>query len=511
MSNEATYFMKENFQAIPFIDIILPYTSSFVNNSNIELTSLKDKLHNKLLEELSAVAEITLQSELDNFINGGNNNFDFFLDKMYLSLANDYPVLDNLLKIKADNFSKHINNIISRFYKDYKKIETVFNLNEIQIVDIDVSLGDGHNGEGTSLIYLSNNKKLIYKPRNVSIACSYNLFIDWINNKLKIDLKTFNVLDFGDYGWLEFVNHDEVNSKEDLQEYYFKAGILLGVAFILGSKDCHRENIIASGKNPVMIDHETIIQPFLSSQSIHRSWDEQHKIPHFSVLESVLIVNNNTGVPLDCIGYGVKGNLHITELEKKVVRPNTIDSKRVTRFITRQLVEKNIPEFNENRIFVNEYSKNFIEGFSIAYDLFSASKKELKSLCSPIKYFENKEVRYVWRPTFVYYKILKFMRSPANMSSHDNYNSKLRDLLSKAYLADNMKDYNFILDFEIAQMLNGDIPIFSLNSLDNFLEGNKSFKIFEYNCIENIHKRIDLLSEEHKNEQIEYINRWIQI
>jgi len=60
-------------------------------------------------------------------------------------------------------------------------------------------------------------------------------------------------------------------------------------------------------------------------------------------------------------------------------------------------------------------------------------------------------------------------------------------------------------------MLNGDIPIFSLNSLDNFLEGNKSFKIFEYNCIENIHKRIDLLSEEHKNEQIEYINRWIQI
>jgi lantibiotic modifying enzyme len=74
-----------------------------------------------------------------------------------------------------------------------------------------------------------------------------------------------------------------------------------------------------------------------------------------------------------------------------------------------------------------------------------------------------------------------------------------------------METYKFIFDFELQQMLNGDIPIFSLNSLDNALNCNESFKIFEFNCIENIKRRIDAISPEHKKEQLEFINRWINI
>ncbi|WP_180904130.1 hypothetical protein, partial [Flavobacterium chungangense] len=76
MNTEATYFIKENFQTIPFVDIIMPYTYSFISNSNIELFILKDKLHTKLLEELSVIAELTLQFELDNFIKNGNDDYN---------------------------------------------------------------------------------------------------------------------------------------------------------------------------------------------------------------------------------------------------------------------------------------------------------------------------------------------------------------------------------------------------------------------------------------------------
>jgi lantibiotic modifying enzyme len=69
--------------------------------------------------------------------------------------------------------------------------------------------------------------------------------------------------------------------------------------------------------------------------------------------------------------------------------------------------------------------------------------------------------------------------------------------------------YKFIPDFKIKQILNGDIPIFSLKSSDTFLKGNTSFKIFEYNCVENIKKRIDILSLDHKKEQLEFIQNWI--
>lgn len=508
MTTQAPYLIKENFKTIPFVEIVLPYTESFTTNSDLALgTPVKDKLECKLLEELSFTAEVTLQSELDNFVEKGNTDFDEFVEKMVLSLAIDYPLLDEILRIKSNNFSNHIHNIFTRFQEGIENIGSTFNLKDVKIVDIDVSLGDGHNGEGTSLVYLSDGTKLIYKPRNIGITNSYNSFIDWVNYKLKTDLKTFKVLDCGKYGWIEFVKYEEANSEEELKEYYHKAGILLATSLILGSKDCHHENLIASGKNPVIIDHETIIQPFFNDKTF-RSWDDQFKIPPFSVLETVLIVNQDTGAPLDIIGYGVRGHIEVTELEKRVIAPNTINSKRTTRLAIRKIVDKNIPIFEGKYIFVNDYKEHFINGFSCAYDMFLNSKEELKSKNSPLQLFKNNEVRYVWRPTFIYFKILKYMRAASFMSSFEEYNSNLHYLLSKAFQGENMEKHKFILDFEIKQMLNGDIPIFSLNSEDNFLEDQESLKIFECNCMENINHRIDFFSPEHKKEQLAYISKW---
>ncbi len=508
MTTQVPYLIKENFRTIPFVEILFPYIENVTDFSDLELgIPIKDKLECKLLEELSFTAEVTLQTELDNFIEKGNTGFDEFTETMISSLVTAYPVLDKKLKIQAHNFSNHIHNIITRFQEDIKNIESTFNLKDVKIIDIDVSLGDGHNGEGTSLVCLSDGTKLIYKPRNIGITNSHNSFIDWVNIKLNTDLKTFKVLDCKEYGWIEFVKHEEANSEEELKEYYYKAGILLAASLLLGSKDCHHENLIASGKNPVLIDHETIIQPFFNDKSF-RSWDDKFKIPSFSVLETVLIVNQDTGAPLDIVGYGVRGHIEVPELEKKIINPNTLNSKRTTQFVTRKIVDKNIPVFEGKYIFVSNYKEYIIDGFSSTYDMFLSAKEELKSNNSPLQLFKNNEARYVWRPTFVYFKILKYMRGASFMSSFEEYYSKLRYLLSKAFQGENMEKFKFILDFEMKQMLNGDIPIFSLNSGDNFLEGEKSLKIFEYNCIENINHRINLLSPEHKKEQLEYISKW---
>ncbi len=500
---------------IPFFEIVLPYTKYFLDGTDTYLsTTLRDKLQFKLLEELSVTSEITIQHELDSFTALGNSDFYFFVEKVGALLASMYPVLDESLKTKTSNFTEHISKIVSRFQKDRKNIIATFGLNiksyNLKITDIDTSIGDNHNGEGTALITLSDGTNLIYKPRNVDVTNSYNAFIDWVNFKLNIDLKTFKILSFDDYGWLEFVKNEEIHSECDLKEYYNKAGILLAVVLLLGSKDCHRENVIVSGKNPILIDHETIIQPFLKNQSV-LPYDYKNNLAYFTVLENLLIANPDTAIPKDCVGYGVRGLLEVAELNKKVINPNTIKSKRVVFPITRRLVDKNIPMYNRKYIFVNEYKECFLDGFSATYNMLLNSIAELKSDESPINFFKGKEVRYVWRPTFVYYRILKYLRAATFMSSFDVYNSKLYELLSKAYKSEQMNEYKFILDLEMKQMLNGDIPIFSHDSLANILEGNNVMKIFEYNCIENIYHRLDLLSPEHKEEQLKYINRWMDM
>lgn len=508
-----THTINDTESHIPFVQIISPYVGNFGNITELKISDfLKKKLQNQILEDLSSYAEVTLQSALDHFVQNGGSSFGSFVENISNTLSQDYPVLHEKLKTKVVLFSHHISKIFSRFQNDSESIIETFKLNtsaqNLKIYDIEASVGDGHNGDSTALIYLSEGTKLIYKPRNLDITHSYNAFINWVNSNSNVDLKTFKILNCENYGWLEFIQHQEVHSEIDLREYYYKAGALLAITLFLGSKDYHRENIIAAGKNPVLIDHETIIQPFLHNDSV-RSWDEENKIPYFSVLESALIINSGSEVPSNCAGFGISGQLEANEIEKKVIHPNTINSKRATRFITRKLVENNVPVYKGYHVFADQYKENFKNGFSDTYDLFLQSKQKLKDENSPLKLFKDKEIRYVWRPTFVYFKILKFLRNPVFMSDTEEYQTKLYNLLSKAYKGEHMDEYRFILNFEMKQMLNGDIPIFSLKSTENFLEGNTGFRIFKHNCLEDIENRINLLSEKHKKEQLNHIEQWL--
>ncbi|MDZ7899446.1 MAG: DUF4135 domain-containing protein [Arcicella sp.] len=117
----------------------------------------------------------------------------------------------------------------------------------------------------------------------------------------------------------------------------------------------------------------------------------------------------------------------------------------------------------------------------------------------------------VGRPTFVYVRILKYLTNTTFMSNFEAYHTKLKELLSHAYRDKHMEEYQFLLDAEIEQMLKRDVPIFSVCSSERFLENNINFKSFQYNCIENIHHRINLLSTEHKQDQSNFINKWIDI
>ncbi|MEC3875861.1 type 2 lanthipeptide synthetase LanM [Chryseobacterium salviniae] len=514
MKNQIVHSVENEHESIPFADILLHYTENFVKtleNRTISVT-VKDKLHQNLLQEMSSAAEITLQEELNHFKNSGENFYPDYTRSALLSLPVKYPVLDKMLTVMAENYALHVANIFSNFHKDIDLISETFSIaNDAAIIDIDTSLGDGHGGESTALITLSGGFKLIYKPRSLDTSVSYNLFIDWVNAKLDVKLKTLKCINLKKYGWLEFVPYVPVDSDEELKEYYYKAGILLAVTFLLGSKDYHSENLIAAGKDPVIIDHETIIQPVLKNQPSIRTWDEAHKIPEFSVLESMLIVNQDTGATLQCAGYGVAGNVETMDMEMKIIHPNTIDSKRETRFVFRKLIKQNIPVYNGKNIFVTHYKASFLKGFSAAYDLFMNAKEELLSPGSPVNYFSSQKTRYIWRPTFVYFRILKYMRGAAFMASFEAYHSKLYELMSKAYQKEGFKNLQFILDSEMAQMLKGDIPFFNLNSSDSHLQEGEIVEIFKYNCVENIRQRIHILSEKHKDEQTGYILKWLDM
>lgn len=73
--------------------------------------------------------------------------------------------------------------------------------------------------------------------------------------------RTLQVLDGGAYGWVEEIETHPCQNQQEVEAYYFRAGMLVCQIYALEGSDCHHENLIAAGEHPVVIDHETLLQP----------------------------------------------------------------------------------------------------------------------------------------------------------------------------------------------------------------------------------------------------------
>lgn len=497
---------------IAFVSVLLPYcTNLSIEFQDYLASELNEKLVYNLLKTLSSIATNLLQEELTNYLDSSNNDYENFVFEINIKLPIDYPVLHQILLQTASNYNWYINTIVTHFKKDYQKIISMLKceLNEKLIIsNIDTDLGDSHQNGSTALITFSNNRKLIYKPQDCSITIAYNKLIEWVNEKSSMPLETMNCIEGVSYGWLEFIPYTPIEYIDHFNSYYYRAGMLLAITLALGSKDCHYENLIASGQNPILIDHETLLQPVLSDINL-KTWEDHNKIPVYSVLESSLIVHKNSNMPEHLAGFGTKGQIESIGYQKETKFPNSIQSKNDIRLTSISLIKNNVPKLDNNPIFANDFKNKFKDGFSDTYELFLKNKEELLGENSVLKYFENIQIRYVWRPTNIYHKIQNYLYTSKFLNSFKSFESKLNDLLAKAYKDDNHKPYLKLLKQEVEEMTTGNIPMFTINSSETNLTQIPSFKMFSQNAIQNFKNRIAQLNTTHKNEQLKLIDECI--
>ena len=55
------------------------------------------------------------------------------------------------------------------------------------------------------------------------------------------------------------MEYHSCKTEQQLKDYYVRLGVQLFLAYVLGTKDLHCENIIASGEYPVLIDLEVLL------------------------------------------------------------------------------------------------------------------------------------------------------------------------------------------------------------------------------------------------------------
>ena len=159
---------------------------------------------------------------------------DFLGNPDYLREVYDaYPLMyEGVLRTLGD-FARNIGEALERFAEDREGINSrFFQGNPCRKVRrIGGGGSDAHrHGRRVLILEADNGEKLVYKPRSLSIDEKYTAFLGWVFRGMGMPFWWNCAWDRGSYGWCQWVSGSACHSREELERYYYRNGILLCVS-----------------------------------------------------------------------------------------------------------------------------------------------------------------------------------------------------------------------------------------------------------------------------------------
>ncbi|MBV8885975.1 MAG: type 2 lantipeptide synthetase LanM family protein [Chroococcidiopsidaceae cyanobacterium CP_BM_RX_35] len=496
---------------LPFEDLFLP--ALHVANQQL-LTRLSSKTSLKLLSEsaygsllrhllckLINLCEQTLDVEFSQFRPFGyrilllGSRIDLastdtqyrafvqlLLQEGMLNFFQKYPVLGRLLATQINFWVEATAEFLQRLEADHLVIQQVFQPQQSDftldlgtVTEIEPHLSDPHH-QGRSVIALTfaSGLKLVYKPKNLGLEVAYNQLLDWCNQHgVPLPLRVLKVLNRQTYGWVEYVEQLPCENEAAAKRFYQRSGMLLCLLHVLGTSDCHHENLIASGEHLMLVDLETLMHPeALSLQDTpeatilrliyQKFWD--------SVLRTGLLPrwHFNGRVAYDISGLGSVDPQSMPRQVPDWKSVNRDDMHRGYKDIMMP-VAKNIAILNGVALSPNHYLEELIEGFEQFYRFLIQHQQAL--LSSPIlTALQGQPVRFLFRPTDVYATVLQHVLSPKFLQDGVARSIEL-NILARAFLTSQDKPNAWsIFHEELRAMEQSDIPYFLTHSDSTTLE-----------------------------------------
>ena len=523
---EAANITFDKPSSIPFYSFFTPFISLFAKKLEASTNKLRQdmidldvmvQLQFLLSKKLSKISESVLLKEFEQFqlndqAEALNEDSDaryqaFVLSHIadrYCSIFDSYPMLARRLATTCAQFLQFSLDLLTAIQEDRAELSYKFNQKLDKVTALQMDAGDQHNGASTVIITFDSRFKIVYKPGCSKVTLAYNQFVNWVNGKLAEQLVTFEVVNKGQYAWLEFIEHKECQSEEELPTYFKRAGILTGLAYFLNSRDLHYENVIAHGDCPVLIDHETLVGPIILDAN-----SKLYQQTEGSILQTNLLPTNIKAFPSFRSGFGSSVYHSPFGFVHTIASCNTDKMRKTVQLKNVELQKKNKPCLNGEFQNLADYKSFFQTGLESLYKLILDNKSFLLGLGSPLQLFENIEIRFVWRPTHVYSNLLAKLNHPKYLGDANLYGIGL-ELLARAYLGS--PALMPILKAERSQLINGDIPVFKLSSSSNQLNLAEDTMInaFKNSAIEAIHEKIRSSSLKDCENQTELVDQSVQ-
>ncbi|MBD2694676.1 type 2 lanthipeptide synthetase LanM family protein [Anabaena catenula] len=485
----------------------------------IRLILLAD-LPKKLLSILSRtmVLELNvarLQGVLKN--ETSKERFQSFIErlkqpKLALAIFQEYPVLARQLTIVINHWLKNSLEFIRHLCSDWEDTINTFNQGTSPglLVALEGGLGDSHRGgQSVMIAKFESGLKLVYKPKNLDVDVHFQELLAWLNKRGNHPpFQLLKILNYGDHGWVEFIEAKSCTNVEQIQRFYERQGGYLALFYALAATDFHHENLIAISEYPIMIDLEALFHPYNSELDNSQSQTLANLQMAYSVLRVGLLPRKNwgndklEGIDISGLG-GLPGQLiprGVSSWEGKGT-----DEMRLTREQVEMPVGKNLPSLDGKLVNVLDYSESIIAGFTSIYQLLVKHRDELLSLDSPLTRFANDEVRVILRNTATYAKILW-------ESCHPDL---LRDALDRERCFDRLwidvkyrPELEKVIAAEQQDLWQEDIPIFTTRPMSRDLYTSTDELIPDYftqSGMTIVQQHLQQLNQQDMNRQIWFI------
>ena len=507
---------------IPFSKLILPYVNTAKTrvSTHVLWDQLDHQCHQallgKLAHELSWIISPTLYQEFDSFRNAhysnGNvyENFALFFrenSKQYL-LA--YPVIARMLAVRATYWLQAVHLMLDRISQDKEFIESRFRIkNGLGVTEIHVPWSDPHcKGQFVAILTYSDNRKIAYKPRPAAIGLHYENLSRWLNQEFGLSIGVVQTLDCGEYGYTEFC---DATSIERPNEYCYRCGSLLFVLYLLAGTDCHFENVISSHGFPCLVDTETLLSPSTYLGEISRPQAEQ--LVNEKIRRSVL----STGfLPGWSAIPGRKGVADLSGYHCMVSSQSDNSSPLFWKNLNSDsMTLEDWPDFTptSQRHAYSTSDKEIasvVRGFQDLYMfVMSCYTNQSDPIHEILSDFNGVCARVVVRPTNIYWRLL--ISSLSGDSARCGIErSIVLERLWLPFYASTPPDYVAeVVAEEIQSLLEGDIPYFTHNTADGYIQSGTNglkFKAFGKPAYTQLIDRLTLLSADDCRFQTSCIN-----
>ncbi len=384
--------------------------------------------------------------------------FQYFINEIVKpenarALFKKYPELEKQLDSAINQLMVVTQELILRFAADRQELYQRYLDDTFKLCHITVT-GDKHQ-QGHSVLILEFNssvtvKKIVYKPRSLDIDQQFEKLIAWCNQYfIETDLIVPNVLSKSQYGWMEYIPHDECHSENEFKYYYQRLGQWLCLTYLLNGSDLHYENIIAHGAYPVVIDFECFFQPFFNVDVESNQKHSRHLVTETAFLpQKVLMHDQKTIYDVSILG------IETIAIQQEVVEweSSGTDAMQLKR------VRKPLADFYHRPVFQaiaaksSDYYNDFIIGFERVYQLVLQNTEEFEK---QLNQFSKVRVRVLFRNTATYAKLMAESFHPTLLINED-VRAKHFSWLHQQ----NIQLGDKVFNAELADLSSNDIPIF---------------------------------------------------